>query len=117
MKLIEFYNFFDKTFRLHNEELNDLYSSPNIILVIKSREIRWAAHVACMGRGEVYTGFWWGNPIERDHLKDGRIILRSSRSGMGHGLDLSGAIKGQVAGYCECSNERSGSIKCGKFLY
>jgi hypothetical protein len=35
--------------RLHNEELNDLYSSPNIVWVIKSRRIRWAGHVACMG--------------------------------------------------------------------
>ena len=35
--------------RLHNEELNDLYSSPNIIRVIKSRRIRWAGLVARMG--------------------------------------------------------------------
>jgi hypothetical protein len=35
--------------RLHNEELNDLYSSPNIIRVIKSRRKRWAGHVARMG--------------------------------------------------------------------
>jgi hypothetical protein len=34
--------------RLHNEELNDLYSSPNIILVIKSRARRWVGHVARM---------------------------------------------------------------------
>ena len=34
--------------KLHNEELNDLYSSPNIIRVIKSRRMRWAGHVACM---------------------------------------------------------------------
>ena len=33
----------------HNEELNDLYSSPNIVRVIKSRRVRWAAHVARMG--------------------------------------------------------------------
>jgi hypothetical protein len=35
--------------RLYNEELNDLYSSPNIIRVIKSRRLRWAGHVARMG--------------------------------------------------------------------
>ena len=35
--------------RLHNEELNDLYSSPNIMRVIKSRRMRWAGHMARMG--------------------------------------------------------------------
>ena len=35
--------------KLHNEELNDLYSSPNIVQVIKSRRMRWAGHVARMG--------------------------------------------------------------------
>jgi hypothetical protein len=35
--------------RLHNEELNDLYSSPNIVRVIKWRRVRWAGHVARMG--------------------------------------------------------------------
>jgi hypothetical protein len=35
--------------RLHNEELNDLYSAPNIIRVIKSRRMRRMRHVACMG--------------------------------------------------------------------
>jgi hypothetical protein len=43
--------------KLHNEELNYLYSSPNIIRVIKSRRMRLAGHVGRMGRGEVYTGF------------------------------------------------------------
>ena len=35
--------------RLHNEELNDLYCSPNIVRVIKSRRMRWATHMARMG--------------------------------------------------------------------
>jgi len=35
--------------RLHNEKLNDMYSSPNIVRVIKSRRMRWAGHVAHMG--------------------------------------------------------------------
>jgi len=37
--------------KLHNEELNDLYCSPNIFRVIKSRTIRWAGHVARKGGG------------------------------------------------------------------
>jgi hypothetical protein len=37
--------------RLHNEELNDLYSSPNIIRAIKSRRMRWVGHVSRMGEG------------------------------------------------------------------
>ena len=38
----------DERRRLHNEKLNDLYSSPNIVWVIKSRRLRWAGHVARM---------------------------------------------------------------------
>jgi hypothetical protein len=41
--------------KLHNKELNDLYCSPNIIRVIKSRKMRWAGHVERMGgRGVIY---------------------------------------------------------------
>jgi hypothetical protein len=54
--------------RLHNEELNDLYSSPNIIRVMKSRRMGQAGHAACMGKREVHTGFWWGDLREGDHL-------------------------------------------------
>jgi hypothetical protein len=45
--------------RLHNEELNDLYSSPNITRVIKSRTTRWRGIWHVHGRGEVHTVFWW----------------------------------------------------------
>jgi hypothetical protein len=39
--------------KLHNEELNDLYSLPNLAWVIKSRRMRWAGHVARMGGREM----------------------------------------------------------------
>jgi hypothetical protein len=66
--------------KLHNEELYDLYCSPNSVWLIKSRRIRWTGYVARMGRGKVHTGFRWGNLRDIDHLEDpgidGRIILR-----------------------------------------
>jgi len=65
--------------RLYNEELNDLYSSPNIVRVIKLRRIRWAGHVARMGEGGRCLGSWWGNRREGDHWRglgvDGWIML------------------------------------------
>ena len=53
--------------RLYNEELYALYSSPNNIQVIKARRLGLAEHVTRMGRGEVSTGFWWGNLREGRH--------------------------------------------------
>ena len=61
--------------QIHNEELNDLYSSPNIIWMIKSR-MRCAGMYHVRGRGEAYTGFWWGNLREKDHLEDPGIDWR-----------------------------------------
>ena len=46
--------------RSHNEELNDLYSSPNIVWMIKSRRMRWAGHVARMGEEGGCIGSWGG---------------------------------------------------------
>jgi hypothetical protein len=64
--------------KLHNDELQRLYSSLNIVRVIKSRRMRWAGHVA--RTGEVFTGFWLGGPKVRKHWEDlgagGRITLR-----------------------------------------
>ena len=66
--------------KLQNEELNDLYSSPNIVRVIKSRRMRWAGHVARVeeGRGvhKVLVGKPEGKRPLGDQDIDGRIILR-----------------------------------------
>jgi hypothetical protein len=54
--------------RLHNEELYDLYSSPNIIQVIKSRRMRWAGYVARMGEGRGAYRVLVGRPEGRRPL-------------------------------------------------
>ena len=66
--------------RLHNKGLYDLYSSPNLIPVIKSRRFRWAGHVACMGtRRGAYRVLVvrpeGKRPLGR-HRRRGRIILK-----------------------------------------
>jgi hypothetical protein len=69
------------------------------IYIYKSRRMRWAGHVACMGRGEVYTEFWWGNLRERNHLEDTAVderliliwILRKWDMGGWYGLDVAGS--------------------------
>jgi hypothetical protein len=65
--------------RLHNEELNDLYSSPNIIRVIKSRRIRWAGHVAHMGEKRGAYRILVGRP-------EGRQPLGRPRRGWEHNI-------------------------------
>jgi hypothetical protein len=57
--------------RQHNEELHNLYASPNIIMVLKSRRI-WARHVARMGRQEMHTKFLLEKP-------EGKRPFRRSR--------------------------------------
>jgi hypothetical protein len=54
--------------KLHNEELNNLYSSPNIVRVIKSRRMRWAVHVARMVEGRVVYRVLVGKPEGRRPL-------------------------------------------------
>jgi hypothetical protein len=53
--------------KLHNEELRDLYSSPSIIRIIKSRRMRWAGHVAQMGIRGTRIDYWWESQREIDH--------------------------------------------------
>jgi len=54
--------------RLHNEELNDIYSSPNIVRVVKSRRMRWAGDVAHMGEERVVYRVLVGKPEGRKPL-------------------------------------------------
>jgi hypothetical protein len=65
---------------MHKDELHSLYSAQNIVRVIKSRRMRWAGHVARMGVGEMFRGFWFRGPKARDNWEDlgvdGTITLR-----------------------------------------
>jgi hypothetical protein len=83
--------------KLHNEVLNDLYSSPNIVRVIKSRRMKWVGHVARVGdRRYVYrlsVGKLEGRrPLGRDRRKWGNNIKMGVQAlRWGCGLDLSGS--------------------------
>jgi hypothetical protein len=65
---------------LHNDKLNDLYSSPNIVWVIKSNKMKWVGHLAHMWESRGVYRIWWGILRDRDHLGDpsvdGKITLR-----------------------------------------
>jgi hypothetical protein len=53
--------------KLDDEELHNLYSSPNIIRMIKSRRMRWPGHVARMGRKGRHIAYWWESQKVKDH--------------------------------------------------
>jgi hypothetical protein len=86
--------------KFHNEEVHSLYSSPDVVRLIKLRRMRWAGQVARMGegKGEVFTGFWLGGPKGRDQWEDlglgGMISLRWT---LGH-RDLWGELDSTGSG-------------------
>jgi len=108
--------------RLHNEELNDLYSSPNIVWVIKSRRMRWTGYVAHMGEERGVYRVLVGKPEGRRLLGRPRrrwvdnIRMDLQEVGCGY-MDWIGLAQDreEVADACECGNEPSGSVKCGEF--
>jgi hypothetical protein len=55
--------------KLHNEELRDLYSSPSIIRIMKSRRMRWAGMLLEWGRRGMLIGYWWESQKERTARK------------------------------------------------
>jgi hypothetical protein len=77
--------------KLHNEELDDLYSSPNIVRVIKSRRMRWARHVACMEEGIGVHKVLVGKPEgkrPRHRWEDIRMDLQEVGEGFGDWMEL-----------------------------
>jgi len=108
--------------KLHNEELNDLYSSPNIVRMIKLRRTRWAGHVVRVWRGGPNTGFWWENLKVRDHSEDpsvdGGVIIRwiFKKWELGVWTGSRWLRIGKRASTCECCNEPLDSIKFGVFI-
>jgi hypothetical protein len=54
----------------HNEEIHNLYSSPNIIRMIKSRRMRSAVHKVRMGQRRMHIVYWWESQKERDDYED-----------------------------------------------
>jgi hypothetical protein len=55
---------------MHNEVLHNLYSSPNIIRMIKSRRMRWEGYAESMRKENNAYGFWWAGEIPRLWWKD-----------------------------------------------
>jgi hypothetical protein len=108
--------------KLHKEELHDLYSTPNIVRVIKSRRMSWAGHVARMGEGRgvcrvLVVKSEGKRPLGRPGRRwEDNIRMDLQEVGCG-GMDWIGlASMETVASNCECGNEPSGSMKRGIFL-
>jgi hypothetical protein len=102
--------------KLHNEELHNLYSSPEIIRQVKTRRMRWAGHVARMGEErnlyKVLVGKPEGKrPVGRPRRRwEAGIRMDIREIGLGWcGLYSTVSGQGPVAGCCDCEDEPSGS--------
>jgi hypothetical protein len=98
--------------KLHNDELHDLYSSPNIVRVIKSRMLGWAGHVARVGKGRgVYRVLVGRSEGKRPLGRPGRRWEDSIKLDLREiGIDRANWIQpgsgyGPMAGFCEHGNE------------
>jgi hypothetical protein len=104
---------------MHNGEPHNLYSTPNIITLIKSRPVRWAAHAARMEEKQSAYGVSVGKSEGRRPLKRSRrwckqnIKMYHRQNDWGCGLHSSGSRQGPVVGFCGLGIEPSGSINAG----
>jgi hypothetical protein len=91
---------------LHNDELHSLYSSPNIVRVIKSRRMRWAGHVARIGEGKGVYSVMVGRPegkrpLERPRRRwDDNIKLERAARDREVMYNLSYLIPNLTYSYC-----------------
>jgi hypothetical protein len=90
--------------KLHNDEFHSLYSSPNIIRVIKSRRMRWAGHMACIGEGRgVYRALVGKPEVKRPPRRPRRKWEDNSKMELREiGIDGVNWIRlAQDGGFCE----------------
>jgi len=104
--------------KVHNDELHELYSPPNIVRVIKSRKMRWVGHVARMGEGRDACRVFFGRaegkrPLGRPRRRWEDNIKMDLKE---IGIDGANWIRlahdrVQCAGFCEHGDEPSGSVR------
>jgi hypothetical protein len=107
--------------KLHNEDLHNLYASPSIIRVIKSRRMRWGGHAARMGERRNACRILVGKPDGKRPLgRPRRRWVDNIKMDLGevgwNGVDWIDLAQGPVEGLCECGDEPPGSIKCWEVL-
>jgi hypothetical protein len=99
-------------------KLNDLYSSPNIVRVIKSRRMRWAGHVARMRERRGVYRVLMGKHEGKNHLRDPGVDRSITLKWIFRKWDVVvwTVLSYFTTGTGECGNELSCSIKCGECL-